>query len=193
MDDRSRRIARDVALVVAVVAVQAAILHAMGRIPICECGTIELWYGKTDGPGNSQHLADWYTPSHVIHGVLFYALLAWLFPKAPVSTRLVMALGIEAAWEIVENTPMIIDRYREGALAAGYNGDSILNSVMDTLFALVGFVMAARLPIWLVVALALLAEIGVGLAIRDNLTLNVIMLIYPMDAISQWQTGTPGS
>lgn len=189
---REGRWGRDVAIVVAIVAVQALVLHLMGRVPICECGTIDLWYGNTDGPGNSQHLSDWYTPSHVLHGFLFYALLAWLIPKTPLATRLAIAIGIEAAWEIAENTPMVIERYREGALAAGYSGDSILNSVMDTLFALVGFVMAARLPIWLVVGLAIVAEIGVAYAIRDNLTLNVIMLVYPIDAISEWQTGHSG-
>lgn len=186
-DDASLHLRRDVAIIVAIVALQALVLHLMGRDWIAADGRILLWYGDVDGPGNSQHLLDWYTPSHILHGFIFYAALSWL--KAPLTTRLAIAVGVEAAWEIAENTPMVIERYREGALAAGYEGDSIVNSIADTFAAIAGFWMAARLPVWLVISLAVVAEIGVGLVIRDNLTLNVIMLLFPIDAIGEWQTG----
>ena len=170
-------------------AVAALILLWMGRPPICTCGTVKLWVGTVQGPDNSQHLADWYTPSHIIHGFLFY-LLGWLFLRRnPPGDRLLAAMLIEARWEILENSQYIIDRYREATMALGYNGDSVINSVADIGWMVVGFAIARRVPVWATVALALFLELLTLAIIRDNLLLNVVMLVAPIDAIRVWQGG----
>lgn len=167
---------------------QAAVLYLMGQPPICACGSVRIWAGTVLSPENSQQLTDWYTPSHVIHGMLFFALGRQVFRKRwSLSLALVLALGIEVAWELVENSPMVIDRYREQALAQGYSGDSILNSLSDTVAMLAGFLVAARLPTRASIALALAAELFTGVMVRDNLTLNVVQLLAPNKAISAWQ------
>jgi hypothetical protein len=178
-----------VLVIAAALIVQAGVLYVMGQPPICACGTVRLWAGAVLSPENSQQIADWYTPSHVIHGMLFFALGHLLFRRQrwPMVFALALALGIEVAWELVENSPPVIARYREQALAQGYSGDSILNSVSDTLAMLVGFWLAARLPVRASIALALAAELFTGLMIRDNLTLNVVQLLAPSKAISAWQ------
>ncbi len=167
---------------------QAIVLVLMGQPLICECGYVKLWEGVVLSDGNSQHLADWYTPSHVIHGLLFYALLWLAFPRIALSTRVVFAIGLEAGWEILENTPWIIDRYREQALAQGYMGDSVLNSISDTFAMIGGFLLAWRSPLILSVIVVVVLELFVGAMIRDNLTFNVMQLIYPLEAISEWQS-----
>ena len=171
----------------AILAIQVITQWLMGRVWICECGDVKLWEGQVLSEGNSQHITDWYTPSHVIHGFLFYGL-AWLvIRRRPLSWRLGLATLIETAWEIAENTPLVIDRYRSATVSLHYYGDSILNSAMDTIFMAIGFFLAARLPVWLTIILAVAAEIVTAIVIRDNLTLNVLMLVWPIDAIKAWQ------
>ncbi|MDO1583970.1 DUF2585 domain-containing protein [Rhizobium oryzicola] len=174
-----------VALIILLVQIIAE--HVMGRVWICTCGTVKLFEPGVNTPGNSQHLADWYTPSHIIHGFLFYGLGWLVLRKAPLAKRLTLATLIEAAWELLENSPIIIDRYRSATMAIGYEGDSILNSAMDTVFMALGFLFAARMPLWVTLVVAIFFEIFTGWLIRDNLTLNVLMLVYPVDAIKAWQ------
>jgi hypothetical protein len=178
------------ALAVAGIALgMAAVLLAMGRLPICACGSVKLWHGAVQSAENSQHLSDWYAPSHLVHGLLFFAALSWALPRQPIGLRLVLAALVEAAWEIVENTPMVINRYREATMALGYTGDSVVNSLADLGFMMLGFALAWRLPAWASVLLALGLELAALFAIRDNLTLNVLMLLYPLDAVRNWQAG----
>ena len=174
---------------IAIVAVAAAVLLAMGRPPICTCGTVALWEPSAASARTSQMLADWYSPSHIVHGFLFYAGLWLVARRWPVERRFLAALLAEAAWETAENTPIVIDRYREATIALGYTGDSVLNSVSDMAMMALGFLAARRLPLWTAVALVAVLEIVPLLAIRDNLTLNVWMLVAPNETIRAWQAG----
>ena len=175
--------------ILAIIAVAALALWLMGRVPICKCGYVKLWEGNVQSSGNSQHVSDWYTPSHVIHGFIFYGLL-WLFARRwSTETRLVIATLAESAWEVFENTPFIINRYREATISLDYYGDSILNAVFDILAMVFGFWLAGRLPVRATVAVAVALEFFVGWIIRDNLTLNIVMLLWPLDAIREWQMG----
>ena len=149
--------------------------------------TVSLW-GRV-GPEQSQMLANWYSPSHIVHGFLFYTLLHLVAPRWPVQRRFFFALIFEALWEVFENTPMIIDRYREATIALGYSGDSILNSTSDILMMTLGFWAARRCPVWVSVAVVLLLELIALIAIRDNLTLNVLLLVAPNDSVLTWQSG----
>ena len=181
---------RHAALAVGVIALGALVLLFMGRQPICECGYVKLWHGVAASSENSQHLADWYTPSHLIHGFIFYGLLWLLARRSPLGIRLIIAVLLEASWEIVENTDFIINRYREATISLDYYGDSVINSVFDMLFMALGFFMAARLPVTATVTVALALELFTGLMIRDNLALNVVMLLWPLEAVREWQAGS---
>ena len=163
------------------------ILWAMGRPPICTCGTVDLW-GQV-GPEQSQMLADWYSPSHFIHGLIFYAILWKVAPRWSLERKFLASMLVEAAWEILENTPLIIDRYREATMALGYSGDTILNSMSDIAMMALGFLAAGRLPLWASVALVIGLELLTLVVIRDNLMLNIVMLLAPVDAIRIWQGG----
>lgn len=167
----------------------AGTLLYMGRVPICECGYVKLWHGETMSSENSQHLMDWYTPSHVLHGLIFYAALWAIAPRLSLGWRLSIATAVECLWEIIENGDAVIERYRAVTISLDYYGDSVINSVADVVAMWVGFALARVLPVWVSVAIVILSEVVVGYAIRDGLALNVLMLLYPIEAVMEWQAG----
>jgi hypothetical protein len=176
------------AIALIIIALAAGVLLWMGRIPMCKCGYIKLWHGNRADSQTSQHLTDWYTYSHVLHGIIFYWLLTVVSRGyLSVGARLVIAAMIEGAWEIFENTPFVINRYRSQTLSRDYFGDSVINSVADMLAMVVGFMLAAKLPAWITVFLVIAVELVLLWLIRDNLALNILMLLYPIEAIKQWQ------
>ena len=187
---RSKRAA--VAAIV-LLAATAMLLYLMGRPPICTCGAIDLWVGEPNSSRTSQMLSDWYSPSHIVHGFLFFAGLWLVGRRWPLERRFLIALATEAGWEIVENTPLIINRYREETAALGYTGDSVLNSMSDIAMMIGGFLVARRLPVWASVAIVLVLELVPLFVIRDNLTLNVWMLLAPNEALKAWQSGGSAS
>lgn len=172
-----------------VILATAAWLLWIGRVPWCECGYVRLWHGETMSAENSQHVSDWYTPSHVIHGILFYAGLRLVARRLSFGWRLAIATAIESAWEIVENSDAIIERYRAVTISLDYYGDSVLNSVADILAMVAGFWLARVIPVWASVALVVCFEVLTAVVIRDGLALNILMLLWPLDAVREWQAG----
>jgi hypothetical protein len=180
---------RAIIVALLIVAAAAVALFLMGRNPICTCGSIDLWVGGRDSPRTSQMLADWYSLSHIVHGLLFYAALWLVARRWPVEWRFLIALAVETAWEVTENTPFVIDRYRETTAALGYTGDSVINSLSDIFMMCLGFLLARKLPVWASIALLFLLEIVPLFVIRDNLTLNIWNLLAPNAQIAAWQAG----
>ncbi|MCB0036590.1 MAG: DUF2585 family protein [Anaerolineales bacterium] len=176
-------------LIAAVLGITALQLHAQGRLWICACGRVDFWSGDIWSSDNSQHIFDPYSFTHLLHGVAFFWLLNWLLKNMPLNWRLLIALVIESVWEVVENAPFIINRYREGALALGYEGDTVVNSISDILLCAVGFLLVHYIGVKRSVIFFVAVELFLILWIRDSLILNIIMLIYPIDALGAWQAG----
>ncbi|WP_172297787.1 DUF2585 domain-containing protein [Pseudoruegeria sp. HB172150] len=173
----------------AILMAMVVILYLNGRNLICPCGYVQLWGGNVPTEQSSQHLIDWYTPSHLLHGILFYGIL-WLFARRlPFGTRLAIAVAVEVAWEIVENSAWVIERYRTHTVSFDYNGDSIINSLVDVLAMVLGFFLASRIPVWASVAIVIGFEVLTMYLIRDGLALNILMLVWPLDSVLQWQQG----
>jgi hypothetical protein len=172
-----------------IIILTAAYLLWIGREPWCKCGFVKLWHGQVVSAENSQHISDWYTPSHVIHGFLFFGALWLVARELSFGWRLAIATLVECAWEIIENSDAIIERYRAVTISLDYFGDSVLNTVCDVLAMVLGFWLASKLPVWATVALIILFEGLTMWIIRDGLALNVLMLIWPLDSVAQWQAG----
>lgn len=183
---------KTIGLVCAVIVAGGALaIWLLGRPLICTCGSVKFWHGATFSSENSQHIADWYTFTHGTHGLLFYFLL-WLSCRATglafrAAPMLIAAVAIETAWEVIENTNFVIDRFRQATIALDYYGDSVINSVADVAAMVIGFVVAMLLPVWGSVVVVAALEGALAYFIRDNLMLNIFMLLYPVEAIRNWQ------
>jgi hypothetical protein len=177
-----------VTLPVALLAFQALVLHLMGHPSVSTTHSLMLWAGEVHSRENSQQLTDWYTFSHIIHGFLFYFGLWLLFPRLPVWQRFILAVACESAWEILENTPVVIRHYRQQALAQGYVGDSIINSLSDSCAMMLGFFFASRIPVWATVAAALGLEAFTMYSVHDGLALNILGFFWTPEFIAKWQS-----
>jgi hypothetical protein len=187
MNFRSLRV--NLLLVCGLIAIMALVEYAMGRLPICACGYVKLWHGLVYSSGNSQHLFDWYSFSHILHGILIYFFIN-LFDKnkrLSVGQKFLLAVLLECSWEILENSNFIINRYRSATISFDYFGDSIINSIGDVISMSVGFLFAQTRKVWQSLVLFISIELVLLYVIRDNLTLNIIMLIHPVEAIEAWQ------
>lgn len=175
--------------ILATILLAAACLIWFGRQIICKCGYVKLWHGQVISAENSQHIADWYSFSHITHGFVFYAILWFFLPRLGFGWRLSIATLIEAAWEIIENSDAIIERYRAVTISLDYYGDSVVNSLADIVMMMLGFLLASRLPVWVSVLLVVGSELMLAYVIRDGLALNLLMLSWPIDAVRVWQSG----
>ena len=183
-----RRVAGPVAVSLAILAGAAAALHLQGRDWLCTCGRVYLWTSDAWGPDNSQHLLDPYSLTHVLHGVVLWWALASLAGRLPSEWRGLIALGLEAGWEVFENSAFVIDRYRDAA-ALGYTGDTVINSLADVVCCMAGVAVAQRIGWRWSAAVFVSVEAALLLWIRDSLLLNVAMLVYPIEAVKAWQLG----
>jgi len=170
-------------------AIVVAELRYQGRRWWCACGGLEIWWSDTNSSHNSQHLLDPYSLTHVLHGLLFYGLLTLLMRRSRVSCRFVFALAIEGLWELFENSTFVIERYRAATISLNYYGDSIVNSLGDIACCTLGFWLTPRLGFSGSVALFLAIEAILLFWIHDDLLLNILMLVYPIDAVKAWQIG----
>ena len=174
---------------VAAIVVAVVILNLNGRVWWCQAGDYSPWAWDIWSKHNSQHVIDPYSFTHILHGVIEFWLIGLVFKKVPLAWRLVMAVMIEGSWEIVENSSFIINRYREETISLDYFGDSIINSISDILCCATGFVLAYKLRFWRSAILFVATEPILILTIRDSLIINIIMLVYPVEAIKLWQIG----
>ena len=171
----------------AILLLVACVLLLMGRVLICKCGYVKLWHGEVYSSENSQHLTDWYTFTHIVHGFMYYFLIWLVARKLPVGLRFLMAIAFAGIWEILENSSYVIERYRAVTISLDYYGDSVINSMTDIMACALGFAIAHRIPVKISLAIVFCIELALAVCIRDNLTLNIIMLIHPVQAIKQWQ------
>ncbi len=181
-----------IVLAIALPLLAALAMYFMGREIMCTCGYIKVWHGVVFSSENSQHLFDWYSVTHVVHGLAFYLLLTIIEKltgkKFSLTSKFLTAVLLESSWEVLENSDFIINRYRAATISLDYFGDSIINSLGDILAMMIGFWVAAKKPLWFSIGLALFLEIGLLIVIRDNLTINILMLIYPLDSLKLWQS-----
>lgn len=176
-----------ITIIAGIIITVALLLHTMGRVWVSASGKVLLWVGGAGSPEDSQQLSDWYSASHFIHGILFYWILSYFGRHLSIGSRFLIALLIECGWELLENSPLIIDRYRAATIAIGYTGDSVLNSLSDIAFMALGFVFARYVPVWVAVGIVIFLELLAGYVIHDNLFLNIVMLVYPIPGIREWQ------
>jgi hypothetical protein len=187
--DRRSELVR-IGLVIAAILVFATVaLRLEGRRWWCRCGRIMPWSGKIHSEHNSQHLVDPYSFTHMEHGLLLYALLRPFAGRLKPGSRFILAIALEALWEVVENSPAVVDRYRQATIALGYVGDSVVNSLGDITACAIGFFLAQRLPARWSIALLIAVEAALLAIYRDNLALNVLMLVYPLESVKTWQMG----
>ena len=178
-----------VAIMLAVIAGAAVLERQMGRPVSYTKGPVRFWIADVLSDQNSQQVADPYSFTHVTHGALFYGMTVLALGPARPALRAAVAVALESAWEALENTNMVIDRYRAVTVSLGYYGDSVVNSIADVAACLIGFLLAWRLPTRVTIAWVVVVELVLAVWIRDNLTLNIVMLVYPLQVIRQWQAG----
>jgi hypothetical protein len=173
----------------AIIVLSGLILRSQGRLWTCACGEIYLWAGDVWTAHNSQHLFDPYVFTHALHGFLFFWGLSLVAARLWPVWQLGLAIFLEAIWEVIENAEFIIDRYRTATISVGYSGDTVLNSTGDIIACGLGFWLARYLGFRLSIVVFFVTELVLLMWIRDSLLLNVIMLLYPVEAIKIWQLG----